>query len=95
MAAGLGSMLRPGAVLVVDDSKLGEIDIALILADPSKYEGEACADPIEGVSYGGTTTAKNSLAPGWNAVRQELRTRRLVLQAGARFRHHRSRDPQG
>ena len=58
MAAGWSNgTLRPGVVLHFDDPALGEIDVAEILADPNKFNDEACADPIEGVSYG-TATAK-------------------------------------
>ena len=63
MAAGWSKgVLRPGVVLCFDSPALGEVDVAAVLVDPGKYEGEACADPIEGVSYG-RTTAKIFLRP--------------------------------
>ena len=37
------------------DPKLGTVSIKDILADPNRYDGQACADPIEGTAYGQTT----------------------------------------
>jgi putative DNA primase/helicase len=46
------SILRPGVILEFDDRDLGAIDVAAILADPGRFDGETLADPIEGVAYG-------------------------------------------
>jgi len=36
-------------------SKLGIVTVGDVLINPSRYDGEACADPFEGVEYGRTT----------------------------------------
>jgi hypothetical protein len=46
------SVLRPGVILEFDDRDLGAIDVAALLADPARFDGETLADPIEGVAYG-------------------------------------------
>jgi len=47
--------LSPGATLDFTDRKIGRKTVADILADPARFDGEPCADPIEGVEYGSQT----------------------------------------
>lgn len=37
------------------DSTLGSVSVSDIVANPDKYDGKSCADPVEGVAYGRTT----------------------------------------
>jgi hypothetical protein len=54
------SVLRPGVILEFDD--LGAIDVAAILADPARIEGETFADPIEGVASYNEFSAQTEVA---------------------------------
>jgi hypothetical protein len=45
-------ILLPDVVLEFDDSDITGITVADVLADPSRYEGETLADPLEGIAYG-------------------------------------------
>ena len=45
-------ILLPDVLLTFEDSDIGKVTIADILADPERFVGEAMADPLEGVSYG-------------------------------------------
>jgi hypothetical protein len=45
-------ILLPDVVLQFDDPDLTDITVADVLADPSRYEGETLADPLEGIDYG-------------------------------------------
>ncbi|ARJ65141.1 hypothetical protein WV31_05440 [Magnetospirillum sp. ME-1] len=39
-------------VLEFDDSEIGVVTVAEVLADPDRFDGETLADPVEGVVYG-------------------------------------------
>ena len=45
-------ILQPSVVLPFDDPELVNKTVADVLADPSRFEGETLADPLEGVEYG-------------------------------------------
>jgi hypothetical protein len=45
-------VLLPDVLLEFDDSVLGSVNVAEVLAHPDKYVGESLADPLEGVEYG-------------------------------------------
>jgi hypothetical protein len=38
--------------VIFDDPELGEVEVADILADPDRYNGETLSDPLEGSEYG-------------------------------------------
>jgi hypothetical protein len=38
--------------VIFDDPELGEVEVADILADPDRYNGETLSDPLEGPEYG-------------------------------------------
>jgi hypothetical protein len=44
--------LTPGATLDFYDRKIGRKTVADVLSDLTRFDGEPCADPIEGVEYG-------------------------------------------
>ena len=46
-----GELVSYDAV-VFDDPEIGEVEIADILADPDRYDGETLSDPLEGPEYG-------------------------------------------
>jgi hypothetical protein len=45
-------ILLPDVVLQFDDPDIVGITVADVLADPSRFEGETLADPLEGIDYG-------------------------------------------
>jgi hypothetical protein len=45
-------VLRPGVPIAFEDDTIGTKYVWEILADPERYDGETCYDPIEGVAYG-------------------------------------------
>ena len=85
-------ILHPSIILQFDD--LGEISVADILVNPSKYEGETLADPIDGISYGtckakvylfkGGTVKIHSCAHGldvWYLLRHDVASIEAAIEA--------------
>jgi putative DNA primase/helicase len=50
-----GNILYAGAMIDFVAANLGLVDVAEILADPERFDGETCFDPIEGRDYGHAT----------------------------------------